>query len=530
MKRMMGTRLAGLVAVSVAVTALSGCFGQNERNELKIRLKHSGLVEGQYRVEEQGTAREFLGIPYAEAPVGALRFQPPKPVKPWRGSKLAQSLGASCVQNPGALSAPGAQSEDCLTLNVYAPAGAGHSAKLPVMVFIHGGAFVAGGSSQYDGWRLAQEYGTVVVTLNYRLGALGFLSMPELDAELDTPESGNAGFLDQRLALEWVQDNIRSFGGDPENVTLFGESAGSMSTCVQMVAPGSQGLADRYILQSGTCVGGLPITGKEQANAIGAALADAFCADAVDKLDCLRQVPAAELVAWGADAGITGAGWGPVVSTGSTVLPDQPINLIQSGQFNQGPVIVGSNAREWGLFQLVGAGVTVTTIDEFNAEIDAVYPPQLAVPIKQVYAPASDAQANGKLVDVLTDQLFRCPSRTLARAVQRMGSEVWLYSFEEGAAFHAMELPYVFGNPSATLAPVLVEPLRETVQSYWSSFAASGNPNQGNPNGSGQPEWPTYEAGSDQHMSLKAVSEVGNGLAQTTCDFWDGVAAAASGL
>ncbi|MDY6919598.1 MAG: carboxylesterase family protein [Pseudomonadota bacterium] len=281
-------RGAAMLALSLCCLLASGC-----QHGLYVRVKTGGWVQGAWLDDEKGTVRTFLGIPYAEAPTGALRFRPPQPVMPWKGVLKTLTFSPSCVQPPGPLAAPGEQSEDCLTLNVYSPAGAKPGAK-PVMVFIHGGAFVSGGSSQYDGARLAEDYGVVVVTLNYRLGALGFLSHPELDQELQAPQSGNLGLKDQQLALHWVQQNIVAFGGDPQQVTLFGESAGSASTCVHMVAPGSQDLAQQFIMESGVCIGGLPINSKTQSDAIGEALLQALCPEATDRLGCLRELPAAQ--------------------------------------------------------------------------------------------------------------------------------------------------------------------------------------------------------------------------------------------
>ncbi|RLT94784.1 carboxylesterase/lipase family protein [Ketobacter sp.] len=503
-------RWFGVVALTSACVLASGCH-----DELHVKVKSGGWVTGKWHDGEAGGARAFLGIPYAQPPVGELRFQPPKPAARWHGDLDATAFGPSCMQNPGALSASGELSEDCLTLNVYSPQDPRHGS-LPVMVFIHGGAFVAGGSNQYDGWRLAQEYGVVVVTLNYRLGALGFLSHPELDQEMGVPQSGNMALKDQQLALQWVQQNIAAFGGDPKQVTLFGESAGSMSTCVHMVAPGSQNLAAQFIMESAVCVGGLPVNTRQQSDSVSEALLQTFCGEGVDRLSCLRQVPAEALVAWGADAGIFGAGWSPTVVPDSNILPAQPVQLIASGQYNPGPILVGTNRNEWGLFQLIGAAPSVSTIDEFNQYIAATYPPPLVTPLQALYAPASDDLANSKLVELMTDQVFRCPTRNLARLTQAMGSSVWLYSFDLPPAFHAMELPYVFGNPSATLAPVLIEPVRAAVQGYWSQFAFAGDPNR-----EGLVAWPPYDGASDLSISLQLASTVETGLAATTCDFWD---------
>ena len=504
-------RITNLAFLLITCVFLGGCdWG------LYVKVKTGGWVEGKRHEDTSGNARVFLGIPYAKAPVGELRFMPPVPVEKWGGLLKAKEFGPSCMQTPGALSAAGELSEDCLSLNVYTPNKADDA---PVMVFIHGGAFVAGGSNQYDGWRLAQEYGAVVVTLNYRLGALGFLSHPELDLAMGAAQSGNMGLKDQQLALQWVQDNISAFGGDAGNVTVFGESAGSMSTCIQMVAPGSQDLAHKFIMQSAVCVGGLPVNTKEQSDALGGALASAFCAEAEDTLACLQSAPADALVAWGADAGIFGAGWSPTIVPESDILPASPVALIASGQYNPGPIMVGTNVREWGLFQLIGSTAPVSSIAEFHAYIDATFPAPITGAIKALYDPVVDDLANLKLIELTTDQVFRCPTRAFARLTSSLGSNVWLYSFEQGAAYHAMELAYVFGNPSETLNPVLNEPTRETIQSYWSGFAAMGTPNQ-----DGQPEWPAYDGLSDQQMILKEASEAGFGLAQSTCDFWDSLA------
>lgn len=463
------------------------------------------------------TTRVFLGIPYAKPPVGALRFAPPQPAASWSGTRPATSFGPSCVQPPGGLAAPGPQSEDCLTLNVYAPRT---GTKLPVMVFIHGGAFVAGGSVQYDARRLSEEGKAVVVTLNYRLGALGLLSLPALDAQRGSVPSGNDAFRDQQLALQWVKSNAAAFGGDAANVTLFGESAGSMSTCIQMVSPLSRTLAKRFVMQSATCVAGLPISTVAQAQTIGGELAQNFCegASGADLVACLRTVPAAELVAWGAERGISGAGWAPVVNPADPLLPQHPKAMIAAGNYNKGNIIVGSNAREWGLFQAIGASPVIADVAQLHATIDATFGP-IAPLVKQQY-PATDATANTVFVRLMTDYLFRCPARALARQTSAKGSTVYLYHFEEGAAYHAFELPYVFGNPNPNLgAPTLVEPLRKYIQTGLGNYARTGTPSA-----AGLTGWPKYSIPGDQYVSLKNPISVGSGLAKADCDFWDYIA------
>jgi para-nitrobenzyl esterase len=472
------------------------------------------LDEGEIHGKLVGNTREFLGIPYAEAPVGDLRFAPPVPVANWDGVRDATAFGPSCPQNPGGLAAPGPQSEDCLLLNVFAPQG--NKSKLPVMVFIHGGAFVAGGSVSYDGRKLSEEGQVVVVTINYRLGALGLLSHPALDAE-EGAVSGNNMFRDQQLALEWVRKNIKRFGGEAHAVTLFGESAGAWSTCINMVSPTGKNLAARYIMQSGTCVAGMAISTQAQAQAVGTELANTLCAGESDQLACLRAAPASAVIAFGATRGITGAGWAPVVSPGNDVLPAHPSDIIASGALKKTDIIVGSNAREWGLFQAIGASPRMTSLAQYHATLDATFGPQLSPALKFAVYPATDATANSQFVKLMSDYLFRCPARELARQVTATGNmSAHLYSFEEGLAFHAFELPYVFGNPNPALgAPLLVEPLRKTVQTYWTKFAAKGDPNA-----HGQPNWPVYSTATEQHMTLKAASAVGSNLSKAECDFW----------
>lgn len=469
---------------------------------------------------QDGTTRKFLGIPYAMPPVGELRFAPPQAVASWSDTLDASASGPSCIQSQGALSAPGPQSEDCLTVNVYTPEGA-EPGSLPVMTFIHGGAFVAGGSVQYDGSKLSEDYNVIVVTLNYRLGALGFVSHPDLDLELGSPLSGNMGLQDQQLALQWVQDNISEFGGDPENVTLFGESAGAMSTCVHLVAPGSQELADQFIMQSGVCAGGLTISSKAEMETLSSALVDNFCADAADKLECIRSQPAEEVIAWGADNGIFGAGWSPTIIPGSTVLVDDPIALIASGQYNQGPMILGTNQFEWGLFQAVSSAESVSSVEEFNAYIDSGYPETIAPTLKVAYAPPSDELANAFLLTMVTDQTFRCPTRRLARLAQISGSNVWLYSFDDSPEqenpSHAYELPYVFNYVSAALG---IDPMGKSLlasfQGYWTSFAKNGAPAA-----DGLVAWENYDASGDQHLSITDTPAMGAGLSASACDMWD---------
>jgi para-nitrobenzyl esterase len=468
----------------------------------------SGKVEGSLA----GGAQLFLGIPYAKPPVGPLRFMPSEPAEPWSTTLKATKLSPSCLQPAGALSTMGEQSEDCLTLNVYKPAGA--KGPLPVMVWIHGGGFTSGGSNQYDGTKLAVEGQVVVVTLNYRLGALGFLSLPELDAQRGDAPSGNDGLRDQQLALRWVKDNIDAFGGDPASVTVFGESAGSASGCVHLVSPRAAGLAQRFILESGSCIGGALIRTKEQAAATGAELSAALCSDG-DTVECLQGLEGTDVIAWGNERGLFGAGWAPTVNPDDDVLPEPAEALIEAGKYNQGAVILGTNKNEWGLFTFLGA-TDLSSVDKMHAEMERQFATiPAALPAIKAHYPATDVTASETYVRLVTDGIFRCPTRALARALSAQGSATYLYSFEQGAAYHAYELPFVFGNPNPLLGVSEVEPLHGILKDYWTSFAKTGEPVA-----ESQPEWPAYDA-EDRHLVLTDEPSVGSALSSDDCDFWD---------
>lgn len=514
------SKLLAIVTVITSGLLLTACH-----DELHVTLKSGGAVQGKWHDGIEGSSREFLGIPYAKPPTGDLRFKPPKPIR-WRGTLETTEYGPSCLQNPGALSAPGELSENCLTLNVHAPAlndrhkktkRSGHAYKLPVMVWIHGGAFVAGGSVQYPGHKLAQDHNVIVVTMNYRLGALGFVSHPALDEELGGALSGNRALQDQQLAMQWVKANIERFGGDPDNITLMGESAGAMSVCTHIVAPGSQSLVDKFIMQSGVCVGGLPLFSKAAVEANSQQLVEDLCPPSSDTLTCLRELPGEAITAWGAEAGALNSGWGATIIPGSDTLPATPAELITSGQFNNSAVMLGTNLYEWALFQAIGAGTNVASIAELNAYIDATYPPPMAAALKAAYAPPADALANIYLTTLITDQVFRCPTRRMANLLQAAGSDVWLYSFEQDNPAHAYEIPYLFNYVSAPLGIDPTDsPTKDVIQGYWTAFAEQSTPNH-----DALPFWPSYDSASQQYMILQDAPIAGVGLSAAACDLWD---------
>jgi para-nitrobenzyl esterase len=448
-----------VAAVESALTTTADAVADNpfpvdETNSGALAFTSDGVLQGQ--LANNGT-RLFLGIPYAQPPVGAMRFRPPLPARPWRARKTVITPGPACPQLPGTFAVAGPQSEDCLSLNVYA---ANRSNNAPVLVFIHGGIFVTGAGSQFDAQRLAESSQVIVVTINYRLGALGFLALPELDAERPAAPSGNDALRDQQLALGWVQRNIRAFGGDPARVTVFGQSAGAVSACLQMVSPLSRNLASRFAMQSGACDANGVTATLEQARATSARVVSAFCAGRSDVLSCLRAVPASVLAAFRLQNSILDVGWLPVVNPADPLLPDFPRALIDSGNYNKGAIITGSNARELGLFQALDFAPVARTIAELNAIIDARFGPVAAL-VRRQYAAVSDADANRTLVRLGTDLAWRCPARALARRTSAQGSDVFLYHFEEGDAF-----------PTSRVSPTPTWVLRR-----WSNrFARSSRP------------------------------------------------------
>jgi para-nitrobenzyl esterase len=505
-----------------------------------------------------GATCEYLGIPYGAPPTGAQRFMPPQPAAGWSATRDATTFGPSCLQASSLLSATGTLNEDCLSVNVFTPQAAS-SQPLPVMVFIYGGAFTSGSSSTYDGRGLSEKGPVVVVSMNYRLGALGFLSLPELDSQRSGAPSGSDGIRDQQLAMKWVKDNIATFHGDPNNVTVFGESAGSMSTCIHMVSPGSQGLANRYIMESGSCVGKQPLLQtKAQSNQISGELAASFCSDGgastastTDVLTCLRAADPSKLVAWVPPASdpetginailgnLLGPPFAPTIEGPGGVLPDLPANLIASGSFNKdATVLAGTNLNEWGLFVYLAtspflggssaSALNITTSDQLNQGIVKLFGAN-AGQVEQQY-PSTDATAPQVFIDLVTDYAFRCPTRDLAKATMAQGTKTYyLYSYEIGEAWHSFELVPLFNvaELAALGATTPSAPFTQDMLGYWTQFATTGNPN--GTGDAGAPSWPSYSPDTDQYLQLVDPTPVANvHLKQAQCDFWEGFTPAAA--
>ena len=528
---------AGLLAAGAAPAAAQGGSSAVMLSADTPVAVTGGRVQG---TEAAAGVIAYKGIPFAAPPVGELRWRPPAPVVAWEGVSDAGRVGPICVQGGGR---DVEQSEDCLFLNVWAPAETREP--LPVLYWIHGGGYTGGSGSTaiYDGARLAAE-GAVVVTINYRLNVFGFLAHPALSAESPHGASGNYGLLDMVAGLVWVRDNIASFGGDPDRVTIFGESAGGGAVMSVMVMPQSKGLFHRAIAQSNWIHGwDRPLQGdnadltpaEAQGTAVGAALG-AGDLDGGSALAAMRAAPAsAVLEAVGAGAGSpflrTGHVWAPNVD--GWAIPDDPLAMYAAGRQHPVPLVVGMNGNEG---SLMTRGFSIGSVDAFAAHVESVYP-ELAGELLAHYDVTAETVRAG-LDHLIHDLYFAGPVRVHARHQSAVGP-VWMYHFtrvpptpwgETLGAHHAAELVYVFGTLTTAdepgERPLGLSPLgdftevdtglSETMRAYWIRFAATGDPN-----GLGLPAWPAYDPASDRYLELGAAVSVGDGLHVGGAELWD---------
>lgn len=485
---------------------------------------------GPVRGVATGPMQEFRGIPYAAAPVGDLRWRPPQEHERWDGVRDATSFGAHCPQVATPYGTP-STAEDCLFLNVFTPArtNEGSPHLLPVMFWIHGGGLVVGESDGYDPSKLVAE-DVIIVTINYRLGELGFLAHPALAAESPSGASGNYGLLDQQAALRWVQRNIRAFGGDPDNVTIFGESAGGLSVHSQLASPLAAGLFHKAIVESGAY--SLAQPSLSAAEAAGAAFAaSAGCVDPSTAAACLRSLSVASILAHQTAATM-------VPNLDGFVLPLTVRSAFTTGQFNRVPVMEGSNHDEWRLFvaQTEAATGTPLTAAGYIPAIAAT----LGVPVSTatfigtvVYPLAAYPSPSVALGAIGTDVVFACNARLSSRLLSQY-VPTYQYEFNDPnapmlffppssfptGAYHASELQYIFDIletpvPSPGLTPAQGQ-LSDTMIGYWTQFARSGDPNS-----SGAPAWPPYGS-SDQFQSLHPPTPATSTgfAADHKCAFW----------
>ena len=507
-------------------TGGAGTGGSGGGTEAMLVVKtDKGSVQGTLL----GDTRAFLGIPYAAPPVGPLRWKSPQPAAAWTETRDATKKGVFCPQKGSLGNMPmTGTSEDCLTVNVWTPAASAPST--PVLVWIHGGGFVSGSGAAgtYDGAQLSAATGAVVITMNYRLGPLGWLAHSALTAEDPAyPSSGMYGFEDQRAALAWVKANAAAFGGDPGNVTLFGESAGGIATCLHLFSPKSEGLFHRAIVQSGACTlrGSTQQIAEAQGNDFATALG---CTDATKTLECLRgKTPDEALLALPGkvgEIGPDGAAWVPVID--HVNIDDQPSALLAAGKFTKMPVILGSNRDEGVIFFSLGLSVTSET--DYTALMDGIFGGNGAAIVAKYPASAYGGSLTQAASTAVGDGFFSCPARRTARGLAAGGASVYFYHFTNApktllgdlGSFHSAEVPFIFGN--AYLGISLDEEqqkLAATMQKYWFGLAKAGDPNT-----SGTPTWPKYDAAKDENVVLDLAITTQSGLKKDACDFWDGIA------
>jgi para-nitrobenzyl esterase len=498
---MISASLARLVAAGLLVAASTVSAAISEPVQLD-----SGLLSGS--AESSSGVRAFKGIPFAAPPVGELRWKAPQPVAKWNGTRSASDFGHICIQPPGqgrlniaVLPDSPPMSEDCLYLNVWTGAHAA-SERRPVLVYFFGGAFTEGAGSVplYDGDALARK-GAVVVTMNYRLGPYGFFVHPALTAESPHKASGNYGLMDMLASLRWVKSNIAAFGGDPQNVTVFGQSAGAMAIASLVASPEAKDLFHRAISQSGAWMGlgmSAGMRTRAQAEEVGLeAATDAGVTAAAQ----LRAMSTDDVTAKFRSAGMIVDGW---------IIPEDPSLAFAAGRQNAVDVLVGSNKEE----SFFPAN---TTTQQFREQARGRWG-DLADEYLAVYPHATDAEAAKSQADNFSDGAF-WHMRLFADYQLKRGAQAWLFYFAQNPpapegepalpATHASEVPYVFNNlgelplfpdrsiPELAVASAPDRKVADRMSSHWVNFARTGNPN-----GEGLPTWQEHRAMDSQRAAI----------------------------
>ncbi|MCX4681159.1 carboxylesterase family protein [Streptomyces sp. NBC_01433] len=486
----------------------------------------SGLIRG----KENGAVNQYSGIRYAQPPVGGLRWKNPLPVRPWKGVADATRPGRICAQPDPAGNGALTGGEDCLFVNVTVPRSRAARPR-PVMVWFHGGVYTAGAGSSYDPKRLASRGDVVVVTVNFRLGALGYLGLPHL------PGSGNFGLADQMAALRWARNNAAAFGADPTNVTAFGTSSGGMSICAMLTAPAARHLFHKAAVQSGSCMlhwppattsRPEPYTALHKVEALGLAAAKDVGCPSGQELACLRAKPL--------------SGLAPVIGRfgtlayGTPLLPEHPAQALREGRFRPVPVLSGGNRDEGRtVSQDTGPGGKPPTAERYPALLRAAYGDR-AAQVAALYPLSDYRSAQLAWATVITDSQWSCPTLTGDRLLARR-TPVYAYEFADehapnigglpadlppGAA-HGSELPYLFDFFDASGWPHLTpaqKALAESMVDYWTAFAHTGNPNS-----PGAPAWPAFT----RARTVISLAPGPDGIrpadyaAHHHCDFWPGL-------
>lgn len=470
----LATALGVLAMLAGAGPAAAGRGG----SPAPVAATGSGVVRGQV----VDGAEQFLGLPYAAPPVGDRRFRAPQPPARWSAVRDATAQGPACVQfAPFGIDPAQPRSEDCLNLDVYRPRGTRPGTGLPVVFWIHGGGFVQGTGTQFAGRTMADDHNVIVVSINYRLGALGYLGLPGFDAE--TPEgSGNWGLLDQITALRWTKDNARALGGNPGNITVTGQSAGSASVCGILASPLASGLAAKAVLQSGPCTL-MEARSRADAHTQGTAFAAGLgCADPATAAACLRSVPLPALSAAGMRLPVPG------LTSGVPALPVDPGDAIESGRWNKMPVVIGSTRSEGKMFALDQVAMTP---DRYPAFVARQYGP-LAPEVLARYPLSAYASPFHAVSALVGDASFICRTSATAELLRRQ-VPTYRYEFDDpdsppligldlpgldmGNA-HSAELAYLFDfTMQARPFTARQAAMADRMKRAWAAFAWTGTPN-----------------------------------------------------
>lgn len=547
------SRIFSFIASRLALSFLAFvyaaiAFADTEENRPLTVQVAQGELRGEWVGSDQ-SIRAFKGIPFAAPPVGELRWQVPQPALDWEGTRDATQFGHPCPQpviEQGFYTTEARpMSEDCLFLNIWTGASSGN-ADLPVMVWIHGGAFLLGSGSEaaYDGTSLAQD-GVILVSINYRLGVLGFFAHPALSAESDQGTSGNQGIHDQIAALRWINENIESFGGDPENVTIFGESAGSASVCYLVATPLAKGLFQKAIGQSAGCFAkhstltedgdhrqtalmgavenkaGYRI-GKEIAAALGAT------SDNAEALEIMRELTPDEITAKLTEHQVT-PDWRSIFVDGH-MFPKQMRELLFSGGASEVNSIVGSTHDEGTTLFMQ---VPEVSREDFEANVRGSLPDH-ADALLAAYEEDIASSTKRATQEMVADALFGTEMRTWAQQVANQGKNAYLYVFNHAppleefgrslGAFHASEIQYIF--QSTEVADTIIgtknlfdesdHEVARLMRAYWVNFAKTGDPN-----GEGLPEWSSYDVVADNALMIDATPEMVNRFRQAKFDVFE---------
>ena len=534
-------------ALALFVSASDSIDEDEVETDLVIQTT-SGTIQGAYS-SVAPEIRAFKGIPFAAPPVGELRWRNPQSLPAWEGVRDATEFGPRCYQpilEQGFYATdPQPTSEDCLFLNVWTGTSS-RDANMPVMVWIHGGAFIMGSGSEtpYHGDRLAQD-GVVVVTVNYRLGLMGFFAHPALSAESEFGASGNQGLYDQIAALQWVQDNIEAFGGDPENVTIFGESAGSISVCYLVATPLAKGLFQKAIGQSGGCFAkhatleegndefeliptpSLPDksgygVGQVVAAALGAPSADA------EAIAHMRDMTPEDIAIRLAEQEVN-VPWRSIYVDG-VMFPNQMRLLMSDGGASHVDTIIGSTKDEG---VMLWSQVPETPLEDWQSGVHTNVP-KYAERLIAAYTQVAEKSTKTATQEMMSDAIFTSEMRTWAQHVENQGKRAYVYIFNHAppidglgrslGAFHGGEIQYVFQSHAGENAddglPLLWDESDRKVASmmrkYWVNFAKTGDPNS-----DGLPKWPRYLASTNQTLAIEESSYVVSDLRKEKLDVFE---------